>query len=31
MAKWPYDTPEWKQWLTDKRAGKNAPLPADAP
>jgi hypothetical protein len=25
------DTPEWKQWLTDKRAGKNPPLPAYAP
>ena len=21
-----YGTPEWKQWLTDKRAGKNPPL-----
>ena len=29
MAKWPYDTPEWKQWLADTRAGKNPPLPAD--
>jgi hypothetical protein len=29
MAKWPYDTPPWKQWLTDKRAGKNPPLPAE--
>jgi WD40 repeat protein len=28
MEKWPYDTPEWKQWLADKRAGKNSPLPA---
>ena len=28
MEKWPYDTPEWKQWLADKRAGKNPPLPA---
>jgi WD40 repeat protein/signal transduction histidine kinase len=28
MAKWPYDTPEWKQWLSDVRAGKNPPLPA---
>ena len=27
MAKWPYDTPIWKQWLADKRAGKNPPLP----
>ena len=23
MAKWPYDTPAWKQWLADTRAGKN--------
>ena len=29
MAKWPYDTPQWKQWLADKRAGKNPPLPAE--
>ena len=29
MKKWPYDTPEWKQWLADKRAEKNPPLPAD--
>ena len=28
MAKWPFDTSEWKQWLADKRAGKNPPLPA---
>jgi WD40 repeat protein len=28
MDKWPYDTPEWKQWLADVRAGKK-PLPAD--
>ena len=28
MAKWPYDTAEWKQWLSDARAGKNPPLPA---
>jgi WD40 repeat protein len=27
MAKWPYDTPAWKQWLADKRAGKAPPLP----
>jgi hypothetical protein len=27
MAKWPYDTQTWKQWLADKRAGKNPPLP----
>jgi hypothetical protein len=28
MAKWPYDTAEWKQWLADKRAGKTSALPA---
>jgi WD40 repeat protein len=28
MAKWPYDTPGWKQWLADKRAGNDPPLPA---
>jgi WD40 repeat protein/energy-coupling factor transporter ATP-binding protein EcfA2 len=28
MEKWPYDTLQWKQWLVDKRAGKNPPLPA---
>jgi len=22
MEKWPYDAPEWKQWLSDIRAGK---------
>ena len=27
MEKWPYNTPEWKQWLVDKRAGKKPPLP----
>ena len=27
MEKWPYNTPEWKQWLADKRAGKTPPLP----
>ncbi len=27
MAKWPYDTPAWKQWLADKSAGKAPPLP----
>jgi hypothetical protein len=27
MEKWPYDTPAWKQWLADKRAGKTPPLP----
>ena len=29
MAKQPYDTPAWKQWLADKRAGKTPPLPAE--
>ena len=28
MAKWPYNTRIWKQWLADKRAGKNPPLPS---
>ena len=28
MKKWPYDTAGWKQWLADKRAGKNLPMPA---
>jgi hypothetical protein len=27
MAKWPYDTAPWKQWLNDKRASKFSPLP----
>jgi hypothetical protein len=31
MAKWPYDIAEWKQWLADKRAGKNPPLPPPTP
>jgi WD40 repeat protein len=26
--KWPYRTPEWAQWLVDRRAGKNPPPPA---
>jgi hypothetical protein len=30
MGKWPYATPEWKQWLADKRAGKNPRLPAES-
>ena len=29
MEKWPYDTPAWKQWLADTRAGKNPPLPVN--
>src|SRR5262245_55244624 len=28
QKKWPYDTIEWKQWLTDARAGKQSSLPA---
>ena len=28
MAKWPYNTSEWKQWLVDTRAGKKPPLPS---
>jgi hypothetical protein len=23
-----YDTPRWKQWLADKRAGQDPPLPS---
>jgi eukaryotic-like serine/threonine-protein kinase len=28
LEKWPYHTSEWKQWLSDTRAGKQPPLPA---
>jgi WD40 repeat protein len=28
LEKWPYHANEWKQWLSDSRAGKNPPLPA---
>jgi len=28
LKKWPYHTDEWKQWLSDTRAGKNPSLPA---
>ncbi len=28
MEKWPYNTPEWKLWLADVRAGQHPPLPA---
>ena len=28
MEKWPYNTQTWKEWLADRRAGKNPPLPA---
>jgi hypothetical protein len=27
LEKWPYHTPEWKQWLSETRAGRNPPLP----
>jgi hypothetical protein len=27
MDKWPYYTARWKQWLADRRAGKNSSLP----
>jgi hypothetical protein len=27
--KWPYHTAEWKQWLADRAAGRNPPLPVD--
>jgi WD40 repeat protein len=29
MAKWPYHTPEWKQWLTDRKAGRQVEMPAE--
>ncbi len=29
MEKWPYHKPAWKQWLADKRAGKQVELPID--
>jgi hypothetical protein len=28
LEKWPYHTPEWKQWLSERRAGRNPTLPA---
>jgi len=28
MKKRPYDTPQWRQWLADKDAGKPSPLPS---
>jgi WD40 repeat protein len=27
MEKWPYQTADWKNWLMNKRAGANPPLP----
>jgi len=27
LAKWPYQTTEWKQWLIERRAGRNSPPP----
>jgi hypothetical protein len=27
MAKWPYQTAAWREWLADERAGKNPRLP----
>jgi hypothetical protein len=29
MEKWPYHTPAWKQWLADKRAGKQVEMPTE--
>jgi WD40 repeat protein len=29
MEKWPYDTDEWKQWLTEKNRGLSPPAPGD--
>ena len=31
MAKWPYDTTEWRQWLAQKRRGENPKMPNVAP
>ena len=31
MAKWPYDTPEWKNWLAEKKSGNaTAAMPTQA-
>ena len=30
MEKWPYQGAEWKQWLSDKRAGRNPKMPMSA-
>jgi WD40 repeat protein/tetratricopeptide (TPR) repeat protein len=30
MEKWPYQTAAWKQWLADKQAGKDPPLPSES-
>lgn len=30
LEKWPYDTQDWKDWLTFKRANANPPLPDTA-
>ena len=27
MGKWPYNSPAWKQWLADKEAGQDTPMP----
>ena len=29
MEKWPYHTTAWKQWLTDKKAGKQVAMPSE--
>jgi len=29
MEKWPHHTAAWKQWLADKKAGKQIPMPAE--
>jgi WD40 repeat protein len=31
MAKWPYDTDEWRQWLAQKRSGENPGMPDGPP
>lgn len=27
--KWPYDKPQWRKWLSDRRAGIDAPMPKE--
>lgn len=29
LSKWPYNTPSWRQWLADQRAGKPTAIPTD--
>jgi hypothetical protein len=29
MEKWPYQAPAWKQWLADRKVGKQVKMPAE--